>query len=431
MTRVLAVADTDSYLKWSAATLAAMPADWPRTQLVVENPVMPSAQQILSATDRPVEVVTRGQLRHRVRELRPDVLLLAATGPVVIDLAADYRSPGRPVLVTGLPGISVPATASAVAFRAGCDLFLLHSHREIAEFATLRDELAPGLRLGLAPLPFLVETRAISPGADLVFAAQAKVPGERADREQIVLALAAAGSAVIKVRALAEEQQTHREDWPYPDLLADLVAQGRVGSDTVRCVGGSMSAALTAARGLATVSSTAALEAMASQVPVLAISDFGVSAEMINVVFQGSGCLGTLDDLRHGRFRHPEPAWLRANYFHQPTDNDWLSQLSTLLTQRAAGGLPKPATASSTPARLRRRLRLLLPAAAARPLLRARRKLRSWRLATGAPRPGRTAHVPPRVHPPGSAAAGPEPGSRAARRPRRPASPPGSSVRHH
>jgi hypothetical protein len=53
------------------------------------------------------------------------------------------------------------------------------------------------------------------------------------------------------------------------------------------------------AGGFATVSSTAALEAMAMDRPTL-----------INLVFQGSGCPGTLDDLRRGRLFQPDPDWL-------------------------------------------------------------------------------------------------------------------------
>ena len=53
--RVLAIADTDSYLKWSAATLEALPDFWESTQLLIENPVMPSLAQIRAASKRPVE----------------------------------------------------------------------------------------------------------------------------------------------------------------------------------------------------------------------------------------------------------------------------------------------------------------------------------------------------------------------------------------
>jgi hypothetical protein len=77
-----------------------------------------------------------------------------------------------------------------------------------------------------------------------------------------------------------------------------------------------MQEVLRTSRGFATVSSTAALEAMAMNRPTLIISDFGVSAEMINLAFQESGCLGTLDDLRSGRLRQADPEWREANHCH-------------------------------------------------------------------------------------------------------------------
>jgi hypothetical protein len=142
-----------------------------------------------------------------------------------------------------------------------------------------------------------------------VFAAQARVPVDRAHREQILLALADAGPAVVKLRAWSEEQQTHNETWSYPDLMDELVAQRRVPESSVAFVGGSMQEVLHKSRGFVTVSSTAALEAIAMNRSTLIISDFGVSAEMINLVFQESGCLGTLDDLRSGRLGQPDPLW--------------------------------------------------------------------------------------------------------------------------
>jgi hypothetical protein len=51
---VLAIADTDSYLKWSAATLDALPNPWESSQVVISNPVMPSEAQIRAASSRPV-----------------------------------------------------------------------------------------------------------------------------------------------------------------------------------------------------------------------------------------------------------------------------------------------------------------------------------------------------------------------------------------
>jgi hypothetical protein len=416
--RVLAIADTDSYLKWSAATLDALPRSWQSAQLLIENPVMPSAAQIQAASKRKVEVLSHAAVIRRIRRERPDLILLACTGPVVTTLTAQrvFWGRARPVLVTGLPGISVPATRRAVIARAACDLFLLHSKREVAEFAEIGARYAPRLRFGLAALPFLPPrtlngTAAAQLGNQLVFAAQAKVPVARADREHIVLALADAGSSVIKLRAWSEEQQTHRETWSYPEIMEDLVARRRLSVGTVGFIGGSMHEALHTARGFATISSTAALEAMAMDRPTLIISDFGVSAEMINLVFEGSGCLGTLDDLRHGRLCHPAPEWLEANYFHRAEDNDWLARLRELLAARAAGQLPgRPRSTASLRGRIRRRLRLTIPAGIwrrFRPLhaLLLNRPRRSWQSLSQSPaevdarRPGHRAHGPLHDHP--------------------------------
>jgi hypothetical protein len=196
----------------------------------------------------------------------------------------------------------------------------------------------------------------------LVFAAQAKVPADRVNREQILLALADAGSAVVKLRAWSEESQTHNETWSYPKIMEDLVEQHRASPGAVAFVGGPMVDALRSARGLVTVSSTAALEAIAMDRPILIISDFGVSAEMINALFEGSGCLGTLDDLRSGRLFRPDPLWLEINYFHRAAENDWLARVSDLLAVRAAGQLPgRPRLHASLRQRARRRLRLSFP----------------------------------------------------------------------
>jgi hypothetical protein len=366
---VLAIADTDSYLKWSAATLDALPHSWESSQLLIRNPVMPSEAQIRAASSRPVEVLSFGALVRRIRRECPDLVLLACTGPVVTALTAHrvFWRRNRPVLITGLPGIGVPATKRAVAARAACDLFVVHSKREIADFGAFAASQVPRLACGLASLPFLLD-RSLTPVADsahrhhLVFAAQAKVPAARVHREQILLALADAGSAVVKLRAWSEEQQTHNETWSYPKIMEDLVEHGRAAPDAVAFLGGSMYDVLRTARGLVTVSSTAALEAIAMDRPILIISDFGVSAEMINVVFEGSGCLGTLDDLRSGRLLRPDPLWLETNYFHRVVENDWLARVSNLLAVRAAGQLPgRPRLHASLQQRARRRLRLVFP----------------------------------------------------------------------
>ncbi len=155
--KVLAIADSDSYLKWSAATLRAMPTGWQTVQLVVDNPVRPSPAQISAAAGGPVDVLSYRAIVDRIRTQRPDAVLLAGTGPMVATLGASrvFRRPDRPVLITGMPGISIPASSRAVTARSGCDLFLVHSRREIEQFAAQARVLAPDLIFGLASLPYL------------------------------------------------------------------------------------------------------------------------------------------------------------------------------------------------------------------------------------------------------------------------------------
>lgn len=431
MVRVLAVADSDSYLKWTAATCAAMPSQWRTEQVVITTPITPSAAQIIAATGTSVPTVSLAQLVRRVLTEPPDVLLLGCTGPVVQAVLLNpllRRGRRRPVLVTGLPGISVPATGRAVEFRAGCDLFVLHSRRERTDFAALGRWIAPHLTFGLARLPFLprdhLPAGRVEERQDVVFAAQAKVPPERDQRLQVLLALAdiPGGAAVVKLRAAQGEEQTHREAWPYPDLWAELVEQGLVASDALRFSTESMAAALQSARAFVTVSSTAALEAMAAHVPLTVLADFGVSEEMINLVFEGSGCLGTLADVRTGQFREPSSRWRAENYFHREQDCDWLDRLDELLGQRASHGLPPRALrpVGRPWSMARRQLRLLLPTPAWTALSVTRRRLRSGVRALRAP--GRTPHGQHPGRQALSASAGPRPAPRA----ERPAQPPAS-----
>lgn len=345
--RVLAIADTDSYLKWSVATLRAMPASWDTSAVLLASPVSPSAAQVRAAGASEVPTLHAARLLTSLRRQRPDVVLLACTGPVVevlTGLPGLSRGRRRPVLVTGLPGLHVAPTWRALRRRARCDLLLAHSHAEVEELTKLAAADAPGLVIGLGRLPFLPTGSGTSDGTDVVFAAQARVPAARGERESVLRALAAlepAGCAVVKLRAGPGEQQTHHETWPYPTLWRDLVRRGEVEADRVRFVAGSMADALSTARVLVTVSSTAALEAMAHGVPVAVLTDFGVSAELLNAVFTGSGCLASLDDVREGRWHRADPAWLRRHYLHPAAEEDWLVQLEALVARRSAVGLPR------------------------------------------------------------------------------------------
>ena len=91
------------------------------------------------------------------------------------------------------------------------------------------------------------------------------------------------------------------------------------------------------------MSSTAAIEAVARGIPVIALDVFGVADELINPVFRGSGLFGGEEDVVARRLRHPSSSWLHDNYFHGPVDDDLPMLLEELVLRRRESRLrPKP-----------------------------------------------------------------------------------------
>lgn len=354
---ILAIADSDSYVKWGATLLGQVPEHWQRSLIVLASPVLPSGTQLAAALTGMTEsiaappILDLSAIAVRIAALKPDVVLLSVRGPLVkvVVRAIVGASVQRPVIVSGLPGISIPATKRAIAHRAQVDLFVLHSRREIREFEALAALMGIGMNFGLSTLPFLPRTvlpqkaQGRTQNGEVIFAAQAKVPAEKADRLALVSWLAESARrhpylrVVVKVRAARGEQQTHAERFDYADLIRELDPPA---PHNLIVASGAMSGHLAGAAGLVTVSSTAAIEAIALSIPVIIVADFGVSPELINTVFTDSGLFGNCGDLVEGRFRHPNAAWLDDNYFHAIESNNWVDRVGELLVRRAAGQLP-------------------------------------------------------------------------------------------
>ncbi|WP_332663958.1 DUF6716 putative glycosyltransferase [Aeromicrobium sp.] len=364
--RVLVFTDSDSYVKWGAALANQIPKDWSVRLVYARSNAEPSPRQLAEALegsrfegDTPTRVAF-ADLRDILENWRPDVVVAAARGPAVHALVGLIANvPSRPVLVSGLAGISVPVIPYGLGFRRAVDVFVLHSHRELREFAVASAQLGIRHTYELATLPFLssaprpVETDSMrqatesEPARDrIIFAAQALVPGSRRERTWLLLQLIETARAhphlevVIKVRARGGEPQTHAEHFSYEDLLTRIVASGERVPENLVVESGAMGRHLRRAVGLVTVSSTSLLEATAEGIPCLALTDFGVGAEQINLVLTESGLLGTTRDLVAAAFRHPDPEWLEDNYFHDPADNSWLARVEALLELRRRDGLP-------------------------------------------------------------------------------------------
>jgi hypothetical protein len=395
---VLVVADSDSYLKLATTFLHRLGPGWDRRVVLARTPVMPTDEQILAAfegTDldpADLEVLALNQFNSQT--IGEDLVFAAATGPVVAELYArilrtEPANNRRTALISALPGVAFPATRKGWNYRRPGDGFICHSHAEARDFSFMNlDDDGHQPTIMVSKLPFLRSTGFPTqvPGTikRLVFAPQAKVPFGKAEREQILISLERTArlnpglEVLVKLRARAGEPQTHLEAYPYDLLFEQLVRAGTLGKVThLQFVTGSMAEVLSKESALVTVSSTAALESLDRGLPTMVLSDFGVNAQMINVVFESSGLLGSLDDLEALNFAPANKPWLRENYFHR-VDNTFNESLM-ILAQRARDGQLKTdpeilAFIKHQP--LRQRVRTALPTPLLKVLLKIRRQLR-------------------------------------------------------
>lgn len=418
--RILSISDSESYLKWATQLLSSLP-DVEGRVFLVDNPILPTDEQIASAvagTDwehREVPVITRADLAQVIADHSPDIVLGAATGPIVaqVFLTAHTRT-DRPALVSGLPGMGLPASGKGMNYRRLMDAFLAHSSAEVAAYtqASARSQVpcevllarlpmlrSEGIPQLAAPAESLAEAppqsdaaapssagaaRTGAPAAPrtLLFAPQAKVPAERADREAIIAALAEFAdrrpdsTAVIKMRSRPGEFETHHEQHSYFEIIDDFRTRRVPGADRIELGYGPLSDFLTDGSALVTVSSTAALESIDRGIPTLLVSDFGFNAELLNEVFEGSGSTGTLADVAAGSIGFPDQEWLTENYFHAQ-DGQLRRDLGLLATRARSGQLPNRRSALLKQKRMliRAELRTVTPA----PVVSAYRKLRRTR----------------------------------------------------
>ncbi|QNA93450.1 MULTISPECIES: DUF6716 putative glycosyltransferase [unclassified Microbacterium] len=158
--RVVAIADADSFVKWSAALLGTVPGLRPHL-LLVRTPLTVSAAQertALAGTALGPDDVTRVSFAEAAGWLagqRPDVVVLAGRGPFVRLMGRMIDAlEHRPVTVSGLPGMAIPAQRGALDYRRYTDLLILHSHREVRAFEELGRRIGVQVPTALATLPF-------------------------------------------------------------------------------------------------------------------------------------------------------------------------------------------------------------------------------------------------------------------------------------
>lgn len=383
---VLFVATTDSYLKWAQGLRSELAGQFPSTLYMLKSLQNPSPRQtIIAVGEEQASLLEQKHLLQILRWIRrnkPTAVVVAATGPslVVVRWFLNLSKWGKKVaLVSGSPGIAYHLVGRPLRARADADLIILASTKELERFTGALEQLGSKSNLALSTLPFLDGDRPgqkFSGPKTLVFAPQPDMPKSKEDRQSLLLGLHEIATknqnlkVVVKLRAIENEAQTHFEKYSYPELTTELVAEGHMRPGAIEFAVGSIEEQLLNENAaLMTVSSTAALEAIASGNSIHIINDFGISDEIATSVFEGSGVLRPINEFDPDKPSRPGKKWLVENYFHQPELNDWiqaLDQLSVSSVPRDNSLVPKSLGLSMFIGEL---LRLLFPNAFGRGLI--------------------------------------------------------------
>lgn len=293
--------------------------------------------------ERSIRTAGLAELNVLLETAEFEIVFLFATGPVVNFLSRVVRrSKNREcLLVTAWPGILFPLEQRALIDRARCDIVITHSsteRRAVQEMAhsldlkfvpfTLRFPFLSfrGLEDLTAPFQSPVPTRC-------VFFTQALVPVSRAERIVLLKGLTESYEKVFvkqRVKGVLGSGQPHSDPYPFDQLLDSLPAHLRV-----RCELDFQptAQALDKETVVVTVSSTAALEAIDLRKRVRVVEDFGISARLLNQVFEASGLMGKLTSVPD---RTPDPTWMAQNYFHAPDSFESVVDFVRLAHARSA-----------------------------------------------------------------------------------------------
>lgn len=338
---VLAVADSADRVGLSVVMLDQLIGAGATVGLaVVRTQHTPSPARIRDETEGTrqaglrVPVLSARQVRRLVWRRRPDIVVLNCSGPLVETLSWTLRSVVRryrPVVVSALPGLSVPAAEGEWLHRSRVDLVVAHSHREVAEYAALGEKLGVRGEVGLGSLPLgHGESDREARRDRVVYAARPEAPDTERGRQSVLLALAELAGNRPDLEVVVHLGREAGDCLPLLETWHSLVAAERANEDTLLFRSGPLAAQLDRARGLVSVGSVAVLEALARKVPSLVLTEFGVGPRQGNAVFEDSGLFGSLADVRATRFRRPNRDWGKRNHFHPPGDEDWVERLHDL-----------------------------------------------------------------------------------------------------
>jgi hypothetical protein len=316
--RVLLIANFDSGLKYVGRLAEAVAALGGEPDLRVPTTVVPhklGADQVAAATTRTVRYEPWDTLVRAAAEA--DVVVPVFEGPTVERFVREVHAaagPRMPVVGTGYVGMVLYDVIGGYLSRSLADVVAVNSGTDLAEFSRAARGLGlPAENLLLAGLALLPATPAplrAGPIRTLLFADQPTVPRRAVDRAYLWDRLLGYAErhpdrqVLLRPRHRPGEGTFHRMEhspvaWAATRALpANLVIEHAP-----------ITTLLPRSDLLLTVSSTAALEAVAAGTRVAFVADW-VNDAALNPRLLPSGLLRRFDDIEEDRIGTPDPEWL-------------------------------------------------------------------------------------------------------------------------
>jgi len=227
----------------------------------------------------------------------------------------------RPIIVSAYVGMVIDGHVTGYLYRAAADLICVNSPYDYKVYAEAAREL--GLTTsnlvitGLSIIGAETAPQKTGPIMNVLFADQTAIPKLARDRQLIYQNLLEYArehptrSVLVKPRHRPDESSFHKGKYPPEKFFLSRSTPQNIRIDYTP-----ISELLPRTDLLLTVSSTAALEAIAQGVRTAIIADAGVREKFGNHMFIGSGLIRTFDQICVDDIGSPDPKWLSIFQHH-------------------------------------------------------------------------------------------------------------------
>jgi hypothetical protein len=243
----------------------------------------------------------------------------------------------RPLIVSFYPGIVFRDHINGFLDRAPADLLCFNTREDFDLYHEAADALGiDASNALLTGLPIILSQNSIqrypTSRPQIIYFDQPTVPRHKIQRDYLITELGnlarrhPEADILVKPRTRRQEVTLHHTKWHLEDL-----ACGHILPPNMTFTHAPVKELLATASLVLTVSSTAALEAMALGIPTGIIADFGIAEHLGNHYYLGSGCFIHMKDVGLERQLRPNDEWFQRRSGIPFKTNDFLERLFDIL----------------------------------------------------------------------------------------------------